>query len=310
MSGGGHDREVGGGPGPEPRRGGVRRAVAWAGPLVAVLGGALLVLALRDVAGAGEGEGAGAGDRDEESADPVAEGEQLFLTGCVTCHGVDGVGSDLAPTLIGVGEAAADFQLRTGRMPAPIAAGTGQPPTKPVAYTDDQIEALVAYVGSLGEGPPIPDVDIDRGDIVEGGDLYRANCAACHNAAGIGGALTGGDYAPSLSTVEPTQIGEAMRTGPGQMPRFSEDEISDEELDAIARYVVYLQAPADPGGFSLGGSGPTAEGFVAWVFGVGAAIMVGLFVTAEHRRRGRADGDPNVAGTEGDRVTSDAEEGA
>jgi ubiquinol-cytochrome c reductase cytochrome c subunit len=261
------------------------------GPVLAVLAGAALLLVLRDAAGAGESGGAGGDDPSSSTPEDqlVADGEQLFLTSCVSCHGVGGVGSDLAPALVGVGEAAADFQLRTGRMPAAIDQDGGQPPTKKAAYDDDEIEALVAYVGSLGEGPPIPDVQPARGDIVEGGDLYRANCAACHNAAGIGGALSSGDYAPSLSSIGATQIGEALRTGPGQMPKFSDDQFSDQQMDSIAAYVLYLQSPDDPGGFSLGGTGPTAEGFVAWVFGIGLAIIAALFVTREtHRRKAKA----------------------
>jgi len=257
------------------------------GPVLVVLASAALFLLVRDAAGAGESGAVDDGDPTASSTDDelVADGAQLFLTGCVSCHGVGGEGSDLAPSLIGVGEASADFQLRTGRMPAAIAQGQGQPPTKNAAYDDEEIQALVAYVGSLGDGPAIPDVQPSQGDLVEGGDLYRANCAACHNAAGIGGALSSGDYAPSLSNIAATQIGEAMRTGPGQMPKFGEEEFSDEELDSIVAYVLYLQAPDDPGGFSLGGTGPTAEGFVAWIFGIGLAIIAALFVTRETTRR-------------------------
>jgi len=265
--------------------------------VLAVVAAAGLLLLARGAAGAGEAGGAGTEDATEGPVDPasedlVAEGEQLFLTGCVTCHGVGGEGTSEAPALIGVGEASADFQLRTGRMPATRGEGE-QPPTKPLAYTDDEIQALVAYVGSLGDGPPIPDVNPQQGDLAEGGDLYRANCAACHNAAGIGGALSSGDYAPSLSTIHATQIAEAMRTGPGQMPKFSPEEITDEEMDSIVRYVLYLQNPDDPGGFSLGGTGPTAEGFVAWVFGLGFAIVAALFVTRE-RRRAKGDAGDGV----------------
>jgi hypothetical protein len=62
------------------------------------------------------------------------------------------------------------------------------------------------------------------------------------------------------------------------------------------RYVEYLQEPADPGGFSLGGTGPTAEGFVAWVFGLGAAIVAALFVTRETRRHRAKIGAVDAAG--------------
>lgn len=281
-------------------------------PVVAALGVGLVLVLARGSAWAGESEAVD--DGEPTSSTPpdqlVADGQQLFLTACVTCHGVGGIGTELGPPLVGVGEAAADFQLRTGRMPAAIAQGSGQPPTKPLAYDDDQIRALVAYVGSLGDGPPIPDVRPEDGDLVLGGELYLANCAACHNAAAVGGALSSGDYAPSLSDVHPVQIGEAVRTGPGQMPRFSEDEITDHELNSIVRYVEYLQQPADPGGFSLGGTGPTAEGFVAWVFGLGAAIVAALFVTRETRRpaRGPAAGGSTADGSAADGSEPDGSE--
>lgn len=281
------------------------------GPVLAALGAALLLLLVREAAGAGESGGVGSDDPSSSTPedDLVTDGQQLFLTGCVTCHGVGGIGTDLAPPLVGVGEAAADFQLRTGRMPATIDQDAGQPPTKDPAYDDGEIEALVAYVGSLGDGPPIPNVQPELGDLVLGGDLYRANCAACHNAAGIGGALSSGDYAPSLSDIHPLQIGEAMRTGPGQMPKFSEDEITDEELNSIVRYVEYLQEPADPGGFSLGGTGPTAEGFVAWMFGLGAAVVAALFVTRETRRHRAHRADVEGGGAADQRDASEEEEG-
>ncbi|OWY59776.1 hypothetical protein B7486_72755, partial [cyanobacterium TDX16] len=72
-----------------------------------------------------------------------------------------------------------------------------------------------------------------------------------------------------------------------------------QELNSIVRYVQYLQEPADPGGFSLGGTGPTAEGFVAWMFGLGAAIVAALFVTRETRRH-RAKSAAAVVGGDPD----------
>ncbi|MCB1005198.1 MAG: c-type cytochrome [Acidimicrobiales bacterium] len=215
--------------------------------------------------------------------DLVAIGRQLFDTGCVSCHGEGGVGTADGPTLVGVGEAAADFMLRTGRMP--LAEPQGQSPSKPPAYTDQEIQALVAYVGSLGPGPAIPQVDVAAGDLVEGGELFRANCAACHGAAAVGGALSYGDYAPSLHSVAEVQIAEAVRVGPGQMPVFDEDVFTDDELNSLVAYVRYLQDPADPGGFSLGRVGPVAEGYVIWVVGASAVVVFIRWIT-----RRRADG--------------------
>ncbi len=203
--------------------------------------------------------------------DLVARGKELYLTGCVSCHGVGGVGTENGPPLLVSGEAAADFYLRTGRMP--LAAPGQQPPQKPVAYDDAQIRALVAYVGSIGTGPPIPVVDPNRGDLDMGAELFLANCAACHNSAAIGGALSHGNYAPSLQNVATEQIAEAMRVGPGQMPRFGPEVFDQHQLNSIVRYVKYLHEPDDPGGLDLGYTGPVPEGFVAFLFGLGALIV-------------------------------------
>jgi len=215
--------------------------------------------------------------------DAVEAGEELFLTGCVSCHGPGGVGTDQGPTLIGVGAAAADFMLRTGRMP--LAVPGQQPPRKEPAYGDEDITYLVAYVASLGPGPEIPDVDPERGDMAMGGELYRENCAACHQAAGSGGALSYGRHAPSLHEATATEIAEAPRIGPGQMPVFGPEVISDSDLDSLALYVLQLDDPADPGGLSLGRIGPVAEGFVAILIGLGTLIVVARWVTRTRRQR-------------------------
>ena len=212
--------------------------------------------------------------------DLVAIGEQLFDTGCVSCHGQGGVGTADGPSLLGAGEAAADFMLRTGRMP--LADPQGQSPSKPPAYSDQEIQALVAYGGSLGEGTPIPQIDVEAGDLVEGGEIFRANCAACHGAAAVGGALSYGNYAPSLHDVGEVQIAEAVRVGPGQMPVFDEDVFDEHQLNSLVAYVVYLQDPADPGGFSLGRVGPVAEGYLIWVVGISVVLVFVRWIT---RRR-------------------------
>jgi ubiquinol-cytochrome c reductase cytochrome c subunit len=220
------------------------------------------------------------GDAPRLADDPelVAAGEDLFVLGCSSCHGVGGEGTGDGPDIRNAGEAAADFQLRTGRMPA---ANLDVPQQeKPPQYDDEEIQALVAYVGSLGDGPLIPDVDPARGDLAEGGELYRANCAACHNASGVGGALSYGDEAPGVRDVEPTQVGEAMRTGPGRMPVFSPETFSPEEVDAIARHIEHLSEPDRRGGLSLGGIGPVAEGFVAVLFALGSLTLALRWITA------------------------------
>jgi ubiquinol-cytochrome c reductase cytochrome c subunit len=221
------------------------------------------------------------------SPELVAKGEELYLTGCSSCHGAGGVGTSQAPTLIGVGAASASFYLTTGRMPA-AQAEPFQPPRKQPAYAPDEIDALVAYVASLGPGPAIPDVDVTDADLSGGGVLYRANCAACHQAAGAGGALSYGHSAPPLHDATPTQVVEAMRIGPGQMPVFNDTTINDRAADDIAAYVQYLRDPENRGGAALGGNGPVPEGFVSLVAGLGGVVAVSLWIVGRRRRRAPA----------------------
>jgi ubiquinol-cytochrome c reductase cytochrome c subunit len=219
----------------------------------------------------------------QEDAELVERGEQLYLTGCVSCHGSGGVGvAGLGPSLIGAGAASAYFFLSTGRMPA-VEGETGQSTRKQPAYSAEEIDALVAYVASLGDGPPIPVVDIDTADLARGGVLYRANCASCHNASGVGGALTYGHNAPSLHESTPVQVVAAMRVGPGQMPVFDEATLDEQAANEIAAYVEYLRDPDDPGGLSLGRIGPVTEGFIALVVGLGGLCAIGVWIVGRRR---------------------------
>jgi len=226
----------------------------------------------------------------------IEAGRELYLVGCVSCHGPEGAGVATAagdfrgPSLLGSGEAAAYYYLSTGRMP--LANAEEQPARKKPAYTPSEIEALVAYVGSLGDGPEVPDVGPAGADIAEGGVLYRSNCAPCHSAAGIGGALSYGRAAPSVHPSTPLEIAAAIRVGPGQMPAFSEGALSDRDLDDIVAYVEYLDSPENPGGASLGGAGPIPEGFVSWLFGVGALLAATLWIGTRAPVRGRGSPRP------------------
>ena len=212
----------------------------------------------------------------------IARGEELYLTGCVSCHGTGGAGTNLAPTLVNVGAASADFYLTSGRMPA-AQPEPFQPPRKQPAYTPDEIDALVAYVASLGEGPAIPDVNIAGADVARGGVLYRANCAACHQSAGAGGALSYGNSAPPLKDATSTQVVEAMRIGPGQMPVFNDTTMPAEDATNIAAYVEYLHAPNDRGGEALGGNGPVPEGLVALLVGLGGLVAISVWIVGVRR---------------------------
>lgn len=211
----------------------------------------------------------------------VIEGEKLFAANCASCHGLDAQGQDgIAPSLVGVGAAAVDFQVGTGRMP--LQSSGPQAPAKPVQFTDEEVAQLAAFVAALGPGPAIPTpemVDPALGDAAKGMELFRTNCAMCHGSIGGGGALTQGKYAPNLWSTEPRHIYEAMLTGPQSMPVFNDANISPEgKRDIIA--FLDAQSPGSPGGLQLGSIGPVAEGFWGWLVLLGLVIASTIYVGA------------------------------
>lgn len=226
------------------------------------------------------------------SLEQVQLGRQLYLEGCSSCHGLDGEGIEAdnatggngGPSLIGVGEAAVDFQVSTGRMP--LAAQEAQAPTKDVIYTQEEIAALAAYVATLGPGPMNPteeQLNLEGADIALGGEIFRTNCTQCHNFAGRGGALTNGQYAPSLMDATPKQIWQAMVTGPQQMPVFSDETITPEEKRDLIAYIESLKTEPDNGGISLGRLGPVTEGLFLWTAGLGFLIAAAVWIGAKVR---------------------------
>jgi len=238
---------------------------------------------------------AGTAQSDEEL---VAEGRQLFLVGCAFCHGQNGEGiltqdgNQLGPTLAGVGAAAVDFQVGTGRMP--MQQPGAQNPTKPQTYSQEEIDALAAYVASLAPGPGIPDPadyslaglsEEEREEAVSrGGQIFLTNCTACHNFAGAGGAMPRGGYAPPLDNTEARHIYEAMLTGPGQMPSFSNGNLSPEEKRDVIAYLYSLREQTEYGGFNLGSMGPVSEGLFGWVVGIGSLVGFAIWIAAHTAR--------------------------
>jgi ubiquinol-cytochrome c reductase cytochrome c subunit len=207
------------------------------------------------------------------STDPdVAAGQALFQKSCASCHGMNAEGGQRAPSLIGVGAAAVDFQVSTGRMP--LQHHGAQAPRKRPSFDERQTQQLAAYVQSLAPGPKIPNVDgWEKTDVAFGGALFRTNCAQCHNFVGAGGALTYGRYAPALTNATPTQIYEAMITGPENMPVFGEKTITPAQKLAIINYVKTVQHEANPGGAGLGRIGPVSETLVGIIVGLGLAVL-------------------------------------
>jgi ubiquinol-cytochrome c reductase cytochrome c subunit len=234
----------------------------------------------------------------ESDAALVQKGRELFLVGCSFCHGQNGEGvrtlddRQIGPSLVGVGAAAVDFQVGTGRMP--MSQPGAQAPRKEVTYSDEEIAALAAYVASLGPGPAIPQPDDysieglseeEREEaIVRGGQIFLTNCTACHNFEGAGGAMPRGGYAPQIRGVEPKYIYEAMLTGPQAMDVFSNGNLTPEMKRDVIAYLTSLEEQPNYGGFGLGSFGPVSEGLFAWLVGIGSLVGFAVWIAAHTTR--------------------------
>jgi ubiquinol-cytochrome c reductase cytochrome c subunit len=241
----------------------------------------------------------------ESSAGQASKGRELFLVSCSFCHGQNGQGiktldgKEIGPPLAGVGAAAVDFQVGTGRMPA-VQPGP-QMPQKKAVFTPEEIADLAAYVATLGPGPAIPnasDYSLDgltpeekQQAIVEGGQIFLTNCTACHNFEGAGGAMPRGGYAPKIRGVEPKYIYEAMLTGPQAMDNFSNGNIPPKQKAEIIAYLQSLETAPQYGGFGLGGLGPVSEGLFAWIIGIGMLVGVAVWIAAHTTRSSKRKAD-------------------
>lgn len=215
------------------------------------------------------------------SAKDVEEGKRLFLANCSTCHGLNATGTSQAPSLVGVGAAATDFQVGTGRMPLP-AQGVQAKRNNQVAYSEEEIKQLAAYVASLGPGPGLPDakyLETEGANLANGGAIFRTNCSMCHNYAGSGGALTRGKFAPPLRSIDGKHIYEAMLTGPQSMPVFNDQTLRPEDKRDVIAYLHEIDKANNVGGHQLGSFGPVGDGWFLWLIAMpmmlGAAVWLG-----------------------------------
>jgi ubiquinol-cytochrome c reductase cytochrome c subunit len=258
-----------------------RRRHRVAGYGVVLFGLATIGAAYASVAGTGSTADASA---PSVSSQNVSQGRYLFEQSCSSCHGIDAQGTSVAPSLIGAGAAAVDFQMSTGRMPAKEQGA--EMDRRPVTFSQHQIYEIASYVAELGGGPPIPDaaqVSSSGANVGLGQELYAANCAACHSIDGAGGALTYGKYAPALNQATPTQIYEAMQTGPEAMPVFSDGVVTPQDKRDIIAYVTGTRSEPNPGGASLGRIGPVTEGLAVWIVGIGLLVAAAMWIAGKRR---------------------------
>ncbi|GAB3238350.1 cytochrome c [Glycomyces halotolerans] len=215
----------------------------------------------------------------------VVKGQELYDTSCISCHGDNGEGVDgRGPSLIGVGSAAVEFQVNTGRMP--LAAQGPQAPPGEAVYSEEEAAWLGAYIEYLGGGASVPGdlaTMVENADTAEGGDLYRVNCSSCHGYSGGGGALSSGADAPDLNGVTDEQLYQAMLTGPQNMPVFADNELTPEQKADIIAYVQYIvNEDASPGGvFDLGRYGPSTEGLAIFLVGISTLLLATLWIAGK-----------------------------
>ena len=244
---------------------GAARSVPWG--LAIVLGVAALVVLSAPIA-----RPADAGQRQPVPADI----RTIYLRDCATCHGAQGQGTRLGPTIAGAGRGLVDYVLSTGRMPIDTPAQEME--RRPPKYRAETRRALRDYIaGFRPGGVDIPVVRVKDGDIARGGELYRLQCAACHAWAGDGGALLHRE-APSLKAATVTEIAEPVRAGPGSMPAFGAAALSDHELASVVAYVRSLRHPDDRGGWPAWHLGPLPEGGVAWIVGMGLLVLATAWI--------------------------------
>lgn len=254
------------------------RALRWLLGAVAVVMVAIGINLVFEPGASAQEAGLGA----QWAGDPelVQRGAQLFGAHCALCHGEQGrglqqAGPQAGPSLLGVGAASVDFMLRSGRMPMTDAQHRLE--RSAPRFGEQDRRALVAFVESLapGEGPDIPDIgDWEQADLSHGLELFTRNCAACHGPTAQGIAVGQRDVSSTLDVVSPLEIAQAIRSGPGVMPRFLEDTMSEEDLEAVTAWVMDLRERDRPGGWSFGRSGPVAEGAIAIVLGLGLLTIV------------------------------------
>jgi ubiquinol-cytochrome c reductase cytochrome c subunit len=210
----------------------------------------------------------------------IASGRALFETNCSSCHGANATGvNDRGPSLIGVGSAAVEFQVETGRMPAK--GQTAQIERRASHLTDLEAQQIGAYIQSLGGGPTLPTESLAGGDVAKGGELFRVNCSSCHAFGAGGGALSSGKFAPPLHQATDRQIYAAMLTGPQNMPVFGDNQLSFDEKKDIIAYIQTLQNDADQGGWGMGRVGPVPEGLAIFLIGMVALVFTTLWIAGK-----------------------------
>lgn len=203
-------------------------------------------------------------------------GQAIFMQRCSHCHGPIGEGVSAAITIAGPNIQA---EHDPGRILAAEEIGPSHMPKFGRVLSVAEMRAVADYVAQH-----LAIIPLGGGNVGEGGELYRRNCAPCHRTAVRGGVLAyAGVNPPNLVGYSAPLIAGAIRWGPGPMPKFPPSILNDLQLNSIVDYVQSVQHPPRLGGSALHWYGPVAEGFAAWVI---LAVLIGATVWIEWGGKG------------------------
>lgn len=98
---------------------------------------------------------------------------------------------------------------------------------------------LLAALVVLTACQPTPDA------VAQGKQIYETiGCISCHGAAGEGG------VGPALAGHTAEQVRRQVRTSGSNMPAYTEEQLGDEQLDALIAWIESLEPPAGGHGHS------------------------------------------------------------
>jgi ubiquinol-cytochrome c reductase cytochrome c subunit len=198
-------------------------------------------------------------------------GAETYTTNCAPCHGNDGEGSDIAPSV----KAAGFPELVEPK----VTEGGGGMPVFADLLDEQQIRDVSEYVAQSIADPMTHDATNG-----EGSDVWRLYCTPCHGATGRGGALTGEENAPTLGDVLGADVLVDVIEGPEEMPVFAGSALNERQQTAVALYVQNVIAdPPSPGGWGLGYLGPVPEGFFALFLGVASLVLLARWSQGSRR---------------------------
>ena len=166
-------------------------------------------------------------------ADAQATSEQgsalLASSGCAACHGPEGIGTALAPPIVG-------STLTQEAFRAGVRTARGAMPSYSVeVLSEDALDALYAYVSARHEG------DAPVGRVDRGGELYeRVGCYSCHSNQGQG-IMHGPRIGPD--PIRWARFVWYVRHPSGQMPPYSSTVLNDQDLADLHAFLAARPRP-------------------------------------------------------------------